>query len=331
MIHFYDSIISLENLCKAWEEFVRGKKKKADVMEFSLNLSDNIFRLYLDLKNRTYQHGGYEAFSINDPKPRSIHKATVRDRLLHHAVYRILYPYFDKKFIFDSYSCRNGKGTHRALDRFRDFGRKVSKNNTRTCWVLKCDVRKFFASVDQGILLTIMTRHICDGDTLRLISRIVGSFTSGAENKGLPLGNLTSQLLVNIYMNEFDQWVKHILKQKHYLRYTDDFVFMSDNKKELEKLLPKVQDWLEENLKLSLHPDKVFIKTFASGVDWLGWTHFPGHRVLRTATKKRMFRNLRKEPLKEESVISYLGLLKHGNAYKLKRLIPARSENFNKV
>lgn len=290
-------------------------------MEFSLNLSDNIFRLYIDLKNRTYQHGGYEAFSINDPKPRSIHKATVRDRLLHHAVYRILYPHFDRKFIFDSYSCRNGKGTHKALNRFRDFGRKVSQNNTRTCWVLKCDIRKFFASVDQMLLTAIMTRHISDIDTLWLLNRIVGSFNSGRPGRGLPLGNLTSQLLVNIYMNEFDQHAKHILKQRYYLRYTDDFLFMSDDKKELESLLLEIGAWLETNLKLSLHPDKVFIKTFASGVDFLGWTHFPNRRVLRTATKKRMFRNLRKEPLKEETVDSYLGLLSHGNARKLAKMV----------
>src|SRR3989344_8503283 len=113
MNHSYNDIISIKNLCEAWREFVRGKKFRRDVMEFSLNLSENIIRLHEDLKNRTYQHSVYKAFSINDPKPRSIHKAEVRDRLLHHAIYRILYPYFDKKFIYDSYSCRNFKGTHR--------------------------------------------------------------------------------------------------------------------------------------------------------------------------------------------------------------------------
>ena len=134
----FETIISFENLCAAWQEFVRGKKAKKDVAEFSLNLSSNLYALHEDLKNKIYEHGAYHAFGISDPKPRSIHKATVRDRVLHHAIYRILYPHFDKKFVHDIYSCRNNKGVHRAVRRFYDFARKVSKNNTRTCWVLKC-------------------------------------------------------------------------------------------------------------------------------------------------------------------------------------------------
>ncbi len=318
----YNDIISLENLYEAWAEFVNGKRHKRDVALFALNLSHNIFALHEELKNRTYRHGGYKAFAINDPKPRSIHKAHVRDRLLHHAVYRTLYRYFDKKFIFDSYSCRYAKGTHRALGRFRHFFNKVSHGNRRTCWVLKCDVRKFFASIDQGILLDICKRHLPDQDILWLMQDIVGSFYSTEAGKGLPLGNLTSQLLVNVYMNEFDQHAKHVLKHQHYIRYADDFVIMHHDKSELQKALPKIGEFLLDNLKLSLHPDKVFIKTFASGVDFLGWVHFQDHRVLRNATKKRMLRNLNGGAAKEV-VQSYLGLLSHGNAFGLKRRIKA--------
>ena len=148
----FEKIISVENLLLAWKEFMRGKKNKKDVQEFQLHLMDNILALHQDLKNKTYKHGGYMAFNISDPKPRNIHKATVRDRLLHHAIYRILYPYFDKKFIHDSYSCRINKGTHKAINKFREYGRKVSKNNTKTCFVLKCDIRKFFANIDHKIL-----------------------------------------------------------------------------------------------------------------------------------------------------------------------------------
>jgi len=165
MDHSYNDIISIKNLCEAWREFIRGKKSKKDVAEFSLNLSENIFQLHEELKNKIYRHGSYEAFSINDPKPRSIHKATVRDRLLHHAIYRVLYGYFDRKFIYDSYSCRYLKGTHRALNRFNQFARKVSNSNKRICWVLKCDVRKFFASIDQLTLIEIVKRHISDTNT----------------------------------------------------------------------------------------------------------------------------------------------------------------------
>ena len=317
----FNDIISLKNLCKAWQEFACGKKYKKDVAEFALNLSENIYCLHIDLKNKTYIHGSYYAFNISDPKPRNIHKATVRDRLLHHAIYRILYSHFDRKFVFDSYSCRYGKGTHKAIDRFNQFASKASRNNSRICWILKCDVRKFFASIDQTILGDIVKKHISDSDTIWLIQKVVESFQSTASGKGLPLGNLTSQLLVNVYMNEFDQFVKHELKQKYYIRYADDFVIMHQKKSVLVETLPKMGDFLEEKLKLKLHPDKTFFQTVTSGVDFLGWVHFPTHRVLRTTTKKRMFKRLKDTSMKPEVVQSYLGLLGHGNAHGLKEEI----------
>ncbi len=320
-IHAYDTIITVEKLLKAWEEFVRDKKKRKDVILFQAKLMDNIFELFNDLKKKTYRHGGYLAFNISDPKPRQIHKATVRDRLLHHLIYRELYGYFDSKFIHDSYSCRIDKGTHKAINRFRDFFRKVSKNNTKTCFVLKCDIRKFFASIDHVILKNILEKNITDKNILWLLSQVIDSFSSNPTGKtygvrGLPLGNLTSQLLVNIYMNEFDHFVKRELKVKYYIRYADDFVILQNDKMKLRDILSKISLFLNENLKLSLHPDKVFIKTFASGVDFLGWVHFSKHRILRTVTKNRMLKNLAKSP-KPETVQSYLGMLSHGNAHKL--------------
>ncbi|KKP64109.1 MAG: hypothetical protein UR62_C0020G0011 [Candidatus Nomurabacteria bacterium GW2011_GWF2_35_12] len=142
----------MENLLLAWKEFLKGKRNRKDILDFERDLMANVIELHIDLVSKTYKHSNYYAFNISDPKPRNIHKATVRDRLLHHAIYRILYPYFDKKFIYDSYSCRIDKGTHKAIYRFENFIRKVSKNNTKTCWVLKCDIRKFFASIDHKIL-----------------------------------------------------------------------------------------------------------------------------------------------------------------------------------
>ncbi|MDO8659252.1 MAG: reverse transcriptase/maturase family protein [Candidatus Parcubacteria bacterium] len=322
----FEKIISIENLLLAWGEFLCGKRKRKDVQEFQLHIMDNILFLYQDLRNRTYAHNGYQAFNISDPKPRNIHKATARDRLLHHAIYRILYPYFDTKFIYDSYSCRINKGTHKAINRFRDFSRKVSKNNTQTCWVLKCDIKKFFANIDHAILKNILSKTVFDTDILWLLSQVIDSFqtqnlsTSQVDKLGLPLGNLTSQLLVNIYMNEFDQFVKRELKVKYYIRYADDFVVLSQDKEYLKNILNKMKEFLENKLKLQLHPNKIFIKTIASGVDFLGWVNFPKHRVLRTSTKRRMLRSLKNNP-KPETVQSYLGLLKHGNTYKLKRQI----------
>lgn len=315
-IHSYEDIISVENLLAAWREFVNGKRKKRDVQEFQHRLMDNILELHEELQSLSYKHGPYDAFKVNDPKPRDIHKATVRDRLLHHAIYRQLYPYFNRMFIADSYSCRTGKGTHRAMDRFQKFAYAISRNDTRTCWVLKCDIRKFFASIDHRILMNMISVQIQDTRIVNLIGKIVGSFGSTAEGKGLPLGNLTSQLLVNIYMNRFDQYVKHELRVRHYIRYADDFVFFSPDRASLEQILPKVRHALWSLLKLELHPYKVHIQTLASGVDFLGWVHFPHHRTLRGATKRRMLRNLEEghDPVK---IRSYRGLLSHGNTHKL--------------
>lgn len=296
---------------------MRGKRKRRDVVRFSLRFMDNILKLHSDLLDKTYQHGPYYAFKINDPKPRDIHKAKVRDRILHHAVYRMLYPYFDKKFIYDSYSCRNDKGTHKAIDRFRCMTRKVSRNNRRAAWILKGDIRKFFATINHEILKDILRQHVEDEDVLWLLEEIIDSFhAENGTNVGLPLGNVTSQLLINVYMNEFDQFLKRKLKVRYCVRYSDDFVILSENREYLANLIPGIAEFLKTNLALSLNEKKVFIQPLFRGVDFLGWVHFPYHRVLRTSTKRRMFKRLKQNSSKE-TLSSYLGLLKHGNTYKL--------------
>lgn len=311
-------MISIDNLLLAWQEFLKDKKKKKDVQEFQFNLMDNLSSLHEELLNNTYKHGEYQLFYINDPKPRIIHKASVKDRLLHHAVYRILYPFFDEKFIADSFSCRINKGMHRAIERFRKFSYIVSKNNTKTCWILKCDIKKFFHSIDQNILMGILEKYITDENIINLLRKIIISFNSGTERKGLPLGNLTSQLFCNIYMNEFDQFVKHKMKIKYYIRYADDFVIFSEDKQYLKSVVAEMSSFLKGRLKLSLHPDKIAIKTLHSGVDFLGWVNFYNHRVLRTSTKRRMFRKL-KNNFNQQRVNSYLGMISHGNTYKIKQ------------
>lgn len=277
----------------------------------------NILALHSELKNGAYIHGGYEHFIVTDPKRRDIHKASVRDRLLHHAIYRILYPYYDTKFVHDSYSCRNNKGTHKAMNQFRRYVRKVSNNYTKTAWVLKCDIRKFFASIDQTILIQILERHIFDKRIINLLKIVLESFSSTKIGKGLPLGNLTSQLLVNIYMNEFDQWMKHVVKARYYIRYADDFVILDSDKDVLLKTLSYMVVFLGERLSLELHPHKVAITTFARGVDFLGWVHFPYHLVIRSVTRRRMLFRLKQSEYKAEVVASYKGLLQHGDGYKI--------------
>ncbi len=320
-------------MLESWREFLTGKRKRKDISEFSLRFIDNTLSLYKELSEKTYKHGGYQAFKINDPKPRDIHKASVRDRLLHHAIYKILYPYFDKKFIPDSFSCRLNKGTHKAVNKFREFYYKVGKNSTKTCWVLKCDIRKFFANINHEILKGILAKYIEDKDILWLLSQIIDSFNSKRGiGVGLPLGNLTSQLFVNIYLNELDQFIKHKLKAKYYIRYCDDFMILGENKEYLTKLIPLINNFLKEKLNLTLHSDKVIIKKYHQGIDFLGYVALPHYRVLRTKTKTRIFKKIRKKQqdlqkhlISEESfnqsLQSYFGILKHCNGYKIKKRI----------
>jgi RNA-directed DNA polymerase len=174
----YRLIISAENLFAAWEIFKRDKRNKPDVMEIEQNIEREIFKLHRELRNKTYRHGPYSGFWIRDPKLRRINKAVVRDRILHHAIFKILNPIFEPAFIPNSYSCRVGKGTHKGVEDLEKMIRTESKNHTQKCWVLKCDVKKFFDSVDQRILLEIFERRIKDPDACWLLRKVVGSYTS---------------------------------------------------------------------------------------------------------------------------------------------------------
>lgn len=348
----FEEIISLENLFLAWREFSSGKMRKADVLEFKFNLEDNLFRLHRQLREKTYRHFHYTAFNVYDPKLRRIHKAVVRDRVLHHAVFRILYPFFDKNFIYDSYSCRIGKGTHRAAVRLEKFCRKLSRNNTKNIFALKGDVRKFFDSVDQDILLGLIEKKIGDEDAVWLIGEIISSFEnkdsielflnprhayrqagfSENDKRGLPLGNVTSQLFANIYLNELDRFVKHKLKVKYYLRYCDDFIILTENENFLAPLAVKMGNFLDSQLKLRLHPDKIIIRKYNQGFDFLGYVVLPYCRVLRTKTKKRVLKKIKinsyklangliTEKLFNQSLQSYLGVLKHCFGHKILKQI----------
>ena len=237
--NLFEQIIGLENLFLAWDKFKQGKTKKSDVQLFDRYLEDNIFNLHYQLKNKTYQHSHYTAFYIKDPKLRKIHKATVKDRVLHHAIFRALYPIFDKTFIADSYSCRIGKGTHKAINRLEKFALKESQNKTKTIFILKCDIKKFFDSID---------------------------------------------------------------------------------------------NFLQLKLKLFLHPDKIEIKKWHQGVDFLGYVSFPQYRLLRAKTKKRMFAKIEEKLQQlqsgeisqekfEQSLKSYFGHLKHCASVKVKKQI----------
>lgn len=330
----YYKLIIKGNIFRGYEGFLIGKKRKRDVISFGDELEYNLQTLHKSLVDKTYKPGGYSQFFVWDPKLRLIHKSTVVDRIVHHIVSRELDPIFEPTFIAHSYSCRKNKGTHKGVLALQKMGRKVSKNNTRICWSLKCDIKKFFASINHKILFEIIARKIKDEDFLDLLAKIINSFysdrTTDIKNKkGIPIGNLTSQFFSNIYLNELDQFIKHQLKIKYYLRYADDFVLLSDDRNYLEDLLIPIEKFINAKLDLELHPQKIIFTKFQSGIDFLGYVVFPYHILPRTKTKKRMMRKIKakinefktgkiSEEKVNETIQSYLGYLSHANAYEFR-------------
>jgi len=311
----------LPNIFRAWREFISGKKNKLDTSEFVLDLYSNLKNLQTDLLAGKYLHGGYKYFKVKDPKNRDIHKASVRDRVVHHLLYSALYPHFDHYFIYDSYSCRNNKGTHCGIRKFADLISSASQRNTKPVWILKCDIKKCFASIDHNILLGLLKRHIDCPRLYQVVQSVISSFSSGKIGKGIPLGNLTSQLFVNIYMHELDNYIKRTLRIKYYIRYSDDFVIVANDKLTLNYYSDLISRFVENNLKLQIYPNKIFIKTLSSGLDFLGWKFFSDHRVTRSSTKKRMLKKIKSSQHQNETILSYLGMLSHGDAYKCRKHI----------
>jgi retron-type reverse transcriptase len=304
----------------SWRVFRRGKRKKVDVADFELRLEENIFALHEELLTNRYVHGPYKEFVVCDPKRRTIHKACVRDRVVQQALYQVLSPLFDPHFIYDSFSSRIDKGTHLGVVRLERAMRKITVNWKRPAYALKCDIRRFFDSINHQVLKEIIGRKILDQPSKALVESILESFekTSG---KGLPLGNVTSQLFANVYMNEFDQYVKHILKQKYYFRYCDDFVILARTKEELEILLAEIATFLQERLLLELHPHKVEIRKIRQGIDFLGYVVFPHHRRLRTKTRRRVYRRIAREVASTEEKLSQLSSYQGVAKYARERML----------
>lgn len=330
--NIFNQIISPENLFLAWDKFRKGKASKSDVFVYKKDLESNIFQLSNKLITKKYVHSAYTSFYIHDPKQRHIHKASVGDRILHQAIFSVLNPIFEPTFIANSFSCRDGKGTHKGIKELEKILRKISKNGNMPCFAMKCDIKKFFDSVNHRILIKIIERKIKDLDVILLLKEIIGSYITSQstlfDRRGIPIGNLSSQLFANIYMNEFDQFIKHNLKIKNYLRYTDDFIIVSNDFKYLKSLINPINSFLKSELDINLHPNKVAIRKFSQGIDFLGYVLRPHYQVIRTKTRRRAFRKMRLKVFKYkkgiitskklmQTVNSYLGVFSHAKTYQL--------------
>jgi len=334
--NLYFQIISIKNLFLAWRKARKGKTKKDYVIEFEQDTLGNLLKLHEELKNGTYKPEHLRIFILRDPKTRKISKADFRDRVIHHALVRILESIFENSFIYDSCANRKGKGNLFALKRFDKFKRKVSRNGKTNGWFnnnqisgfcLKADIKHYFQEVNHEILLKIINKKIKDEKVLDLIKKILVNGQE-RENMGMPLGNLTSQFFANIYLNELDYFVKHELKAKYYIRYVDDFVLLSSSKEQLEEWKAKISEFLINNLKLELHPDKSKIIPLSRGIDFVGFRNFYYFRLLRKRNERNMFAKVEKyksgEILKEKLLESFQGwnaYAKWANSYKLRRRV----------
>jgi RNA-directed DNA polymerase len=341
--NLYSHIIDFDNLLSAYENARKSKQQTGAMRLFHFNLERNLWDLHLELRDGTYRPGPYHNFMIFEPKPRKISAASFRDRIVHHALCQVIQPLFERKFIFDSYANRVGKGNHKALDRAHAWVKQYP-------YVLKADLRKFFPSIDHAVLMDVLRRTLACPPTLALCRRIVDSgagiladeyplqwfpgddlFTPLQRERGLPIGNLTSQFWGNALLNELDHFVKEQLRVKAYLRYVDDFLLFGHSKAELWAAHAAIGAFLA-GLRLSLHPHKCHVMPTARGVAFLGFRLFPTHRRLLGDSLRRAHKRLRRQrralargeltpEALRRSLASWIGHARHGNTYQLRALL----------
>ncbi|MBP0020201.1 MAG: RNA-directed DNA polymerase [Cyanobacteria bacterium SBLK] len=338
--NLFPQILEWENLLLASRRAQKGKRFRDNVLEFNHQRERNLFQIQEELANKTYCPGDYKTFRIYDPKPRLISAAPYRDRIVHHALCNIIIPLIDRSFIADTYANRKEYGTHRALKRFVKFARSSR-------YILQCDIRKYFPSIDREILKTEIRRKIKCQDTLWLIELIIDRsnpqeevihyFPSDAlltpllRLKGLPIGNLTSQFFANVYLDRFDHFIKEKLQAKKYLRYVDDFALFSDDREFLVDAREAIVDYLA-TLRLQLHPVKSQLFETEYGASFLGFRVLPDRIRVRNdnvrrgrSRLKQMQRDYAKGLLSLGEVMQRLrswdAHLQHGDTYRLRRCI----------
>ncbi len=323
--NLWPQIVSWENLVSASQKARRGKRNCVNVNRFEVNRERELIALQRELENHAYRPGSYRQFTIYEYKPRLISAAPYRDRVVHHALCKVIEPIFERTFIHDSYACRRGKGTHAAADRYTEFSRKNR-------YTLKFDIARYFDSIDHGVLYEELERKIADPDALWLLRLILVSQGDDGllwpSGRGIPIGNLTSQFFANVYLNRFDHWMKEEMKCRSYIRYVDDMVVLSDDKRWLHDLLPPVSGFLE-GLGLKIHPKKCQVFPVSEGCDFMGYRIWPDHRRLRKANGyrfarrwKRLAAAYRRGLIEWEalyaSLMSWIGHASHANSWGLR-------------
>lgn len=301
--HLYDTLTSFPNLLAAYERARKGKRSRDAVARFDWHLERNLIGLQERLRGRTYRPGRYRSFYVYEPKRRLVSAAPFIDRVVHHALCRVIEPIFEPRFIYDSYACRTGKGTHRAVRRFCRF---MGQNQ----YVFKTDIWRYFPSIDHAILQDILNRRLVDDNVRWLIATILSSgngilaheyimqwfpgddLFAVSRPRGLPIGNLTSQFFGNVYLHELDAFIKHDLRCRHYIRYCDDFAIFSPSKHMLHDIRQEIERFLER-LRLRLHPQKTLIQPVAVGTEFLGYRIYPTHIRISKANVKRFVRRMR--------------------------------------
>ncbi|MBI2044936.1 hypothetical protein HYT23_02675 [Candidatus Pacearchaeota archaeon] len=348
--NLYQEIYNLNNLILAWRKARKGKTKKDYVIEFEKDLIKNLLDLHNELKNQTYKPLLLRTFILRDPKTRKISESDFRDRIVHHALIRILEPIFEKRFIYDSCANQKNKGNLFALKRFYYFMGKVSRNGKTNGWFnvnqirgycLKADIKHYFEEVDHEILINIIKRRVRDEKVMGLIEKILKNSSAlrgggvapegstsryffsrkniGAKQffskKGMPLGNLTSQFFANVYLNELDYFVKHKLRAKYYIRYVDDFVILHKSKEQLEYWKNKIGNFLVEKLRLELHLDKSRVIQLSRGIDFVGFRNFYYFRLLRIRNIGKMLFKIKRYKKEEITKEKLLESFQGWNAY----------------
>jgi len=338
--NLYPQIITFTNLYEAWRKARRGKRYKPAAAAFEQHLDDELMRLSHELQTEAWQPGGYRSFTVHEPKRRKISAAPFRDRVVHHALINIIEPIYERKFIYDSYANRVGKGTHAALDRCTHFMRRYR-------YVLQCDVQQFFPAIDHELLKATLERTIACPPTLRLCENIIDSgvgvlseeydmrwfpgddLLAVERPRGLPIGNLTSQFWANVYLNELDQFVKHTLRCNGYVRYVDDFLLFADDKATLHELREQIITFLQ-GLRLTLHENRAQPRPVTQGIPFLGFTVYPDHRRLKRSKGiayrrhlKTLWRRYQTGEITREqgraSVMAWQGHVQHGDTWGLRR------------